>query len=178
MWVTAPPNPTYGSSISRWYSMNLKSWISLPQMQLFYILWQSVRTSAPAIIQLYGVLHPLSRSSFLSRVAPFFFLFDFSDVTFSSARIVFAEELCLLRWFFCQLSQHFTLYIQINRTPVAYHVGLCCCSVVLQVHSLAKSHLFCFHMWPASLLCLTGFVLMQSKQNHDFQDANFWLSVT
>lgn len=57
---------------------------------------------------------------------------------------------------------------------MAYHVGLCCCSVVLQVHSFAKSHLFCIRMWPVSLLCLTGLSLTQSKQNYEIQYTNLW----
>lgn len=64
--------------------------------------------------------------------------------------------------------------IQIDRTPVAYHVALCCCSLVLQVHSFAKSHFFFIRMWPVSLLCLTGPGLTQSKQNYEIQYTNLW----
>lgn len=160
MWVTASPNPTYGSSISRCYSMNLKSWISLPQMQLFDILWQSVRTSAPAIIQLYGVLHPLSHSSFSSHVTPWHlvvlvlflqrnFAFwgdlfvNFQNISHFIFRLI--EPLWLIMWVSVVARWYFKCILLQRVISFAFTCGLrhcCVCSNAVQTELWFPRHQF------------------------------------
>lgn len=106
-------------------------------MQFFLILWQSAVTSATTNIQLYSVLHPL-------HITPL--LFDFNDLTFSSTHKFLRRNSAFWGGDLFVNFHNISLYIQIDRTPVAYHVGLCFCLVVLQVHSFAKSHLLHSHV--------------------------------
>lgn len=144
MWVTASPNPTYGSSIlrCRWEDETFFGKVQSPLLRL-------VSSCTVCCI--------------LSHITPF--LFDFNDLTFSSTHKSLQRSSAFLGGDLFVNFHNISLHIQIDRTPVAYHVGLCCCSLVLQVHSFARSHLFCIRMWPVSLLCLTGLGLAQSKQN-------------
>lgn len=78
MWVTATPNPTYGSGVSGW------AWeFVLPKMKHCDILWQIAITSAQIYIQLYSGLHLLPYNSFI---------FDFNDLTISSTLLHFLKR--------------------------------------------------------------------------------------
>lgn len=118
MWVTASLYLTYGSSISRW------AWA------LFFLILRFFVKGQLPLLQLTSSCTAYCNHSHITL-----FLFDFDDLTFSSTHKFLQRNFAFWGWDLFVNFHDISLYIQIDRPTVACHVGLCCCSLVLRVHS-------------------------------------------